>query len=293
MFGVEHEPAGSRQAAGDVVEEIGRGVDDSADDQIEVQTGPGFGSTMLNFNDQFPPLDDPALRRAISTAIDPQELIDTVLLGAGTAPNPGFLHPDGPITVDPLTHTFDRDVANAQLDTLGATMGDDGVRVLDGEPLEFELLVYADSPARIRTAELVAEQLDEVGISITVSPLDADTVDAQVWPDFDVANGRDYEMAMWGWSAPVQLDASRFGALVHSDPTVGTFNVTGLDDAEMDDLVDRLSSASTSDERDGAIVAVESRIAELRPFTMLYYPDGAYAFRPESFDGWVGVGSPQ
>ena len=258
-----------------------------ADSGVDVISGPGFGSTMLNINTGLAPLDRPELRAAIADAIDPQALIDTVLLGTGTAPNPGFLHPDGPITVDPLTHNFDPDAAAAALDELGATPGDDGIRVLDGEPLDFELLVYADNPTRIRTAELIAEQLAEVGIGITVAPLDAETVDEQVWPGFDVANGRDYELAMWGWSPPVQLDAGRFGSLVHSDPSIGGFNVVGLTDPDTDALVEEMNAASDADSRGSAIAALQERIAELRPFVLLYYADGVYAFRPEAYDGWV------
>ena len=242
---------------------------------------------MMNINTGLAPLDRPELRAAIADAIDPQVLIDTVLLGTGTGPNPGFLHPEGPITVDPLTHEVDPGAAAAALDELGATPGDDGIRVLDGEPLDFELLVYADNPTRIRTAELVAEQLAEVGIGITVSPLDAETVDEQVWPGFDVSNGRNYELAMWGWSPPVQLDAGRFGSLVHSDPAIGGFNVVGLADADTDALVDEMNAASDADSREAAIGALQERIAELRPFVMLYYADGVYAFRPEAYDGWV------
>jgi peptide/nickel transport system substrate-binding protein len=258
-----------------------------ADDGVDVISGPGFGSTMLNINTGLPPLDRPELRAAIADAIDPQALIDTVLLGTGTAPNPGFLHPDGPITVDPLTHSFDPAGAAAALDGLGATLGDDGIRVLDGEPLDFELLVYADNPTRVRTAELIAEQLGEVGIGITVAPLDAETVDEQVWPGFDVTNGRDYELSMWGWSPPVQLDAGRFGSLVHSDPSIGGFNVVGLADADTDGLVDEMNAASDAASRGAAISALQARIAELRPFVLLYYADGVYAFRPEAYDGWV------
>jgi peptide/nickel transport system substrate-binding protein len=258
-----------------------------ADGGIDVISGPGFGSTMININAERAPLDRPEVRAAIADAIDPQALIDTVLLGTGTAPNPGFLHPDGPITVDPLTHTFDPTAAAASLDAIGAVAGDDGIRVLDGEPLDFELLVYADNPTRIRAAELVAEQLDEIGIAITVAPLDAETVDEAVWPGFDVANGRDYDLSMWGWSPPVQLDAGRFGSLVHSGPGVGFFNVVGIADADIDALVDEMNAAADADSRASSIAALQARIAEVRPFVVLYYADGVYAFRPEAYDGWV------
>lgn len=257
------------------------------DADLEVQIGPGFGSTMLNINNERAPFDDPEVRRALGLAVDPQELVDTVLLGTGTAPNPGFLHPDSPIATSPVDHVFDVDEANAVLDGLGAEMLDDGTRVLNGEPMDFELLVYADNPGRIRTAEILAEQFSEIGVSVTVATLDAETVDEQVWPGFDVANGRDYDLAMWGWSPPVQLDAGRYGSLFHSDPSIGTFNVVGFSDPDVDALIDEMREATSAEERDPIIDELQATVAELRPFITLYYPDGAYAFRPDSFDGWV------
>ena len=73
--------------------------DFEADPAFGVSQGAGYRSTLMQMNNERPPFDDPEIRRAIGLAIDPQELIDSVLLGQGTAPNPGFLHPDGPLTV--------------------------------------------------------------------------------------------------------------------------------------------------------------------------------------------------
>lgn len=258
-----------------------------SDADLAVSTGPGFASTMLNINNERPPFDDPEVRRAIGLAIDPTTLIDTVLLGTGTAPNPGFLHPDGPITVDTQSHVYDPDEAASILDGLGAAAGDDGVRVLDGEPMRFELLVYADNPSRVRSAEIISEQLAEVGIVAEVATLDAETVDEQIWPGFDVSNGRDYDLGMWGWSPPIQLDAGRFGALLHSDPEIGTLNVTGLADPDVDALVDEMNAAPTVEDRAEFVGELEALLAEVRPFVMLYYQDGAYAYRSDVFDGWV------
>jgi len=258
-----------------------------SDADLAVQTGPGFGSTQVNFNNERAPFDDPEVRRAIGLALDPQELIDSVLLGTGTSPNPGFLHPDGPLSQGVVTHEFDVDAANALLDELGAELGDDGVRILDGEPMSFDLLVYADNPTRIRSAEIVSEQLDAVGISTSITSLEPAALDAQVWPGFDVNEGRDYDIAMWGWSPSAQLDASRYAALFHSDPAIGTLNVTGLVDPDMDALLDEMLAAQTPEERDELIGSIEERVAEVRPFVVLFYQDGAYAYRASTFDGWV------
>lgn len=259
---------------------------ESADD-LSVARGSGFASTLLQVNTGRPLLDRVEVRQAIGLAIDPQELIDVVLLGTGTPPNPGFVHPDSPLADPSLAHTFDPQAANTLLDQLGAEVGEDGSRTLDGEPLAFELLVYADNPSRIRAAELIQEYLAAVGIVVTVSPQEAVTVDDQVWPGFDVAQGRDFDLSMWGWSAPVMLDAGRIAALGHSDPAIGTLNIGGLNDPEVDAAADAVRDAEDAEGRDAASREFQAALAEARPFVTLYYADEIYGYRPASYDGWV------
>lgn len=258
-----------------------------AADDLSVARGSGFASTLLQINTERALLDQVEVRRAIGLAIDPQELIDVVLLGTGTPPNPGFVHPDSPLADPSLAHTFDPQAANTLLDELGTEVGEDGVRTLDGDALTFELLVYADNPQRIRAAELIQEYLAEVGIGITISPQEAVTVDDQVWPGFDVAQGRDFDLSMWGWSAPVMLDAGRIAALGHSDPAIGTLNIGGLADAEVDAAADAVGAAEDAETRDAAARAYQAALAEARPFVPLYYADEIYGYRPANYDGWV------
>jgi peptide/nickel transport system substrate-binding protein len=51
----------------------------------------------------------------------------------------------------------------------------------------------------------------------------------RAWPDFDVSRGRDYQMSMFGWSAPVNAQANLRG-LLHSDTAKGTLNLSGYAD---------------------------------------------------------------
>jgi peptide/nickel transport system substrate-binding protein len=253
---------------------------------IEVAHGPGFGSVLLQLNTERPPLDQPAARQAISLAIDVDELVDTVLLGAGTPGNPGFLHPESPVGLEPAEHEYDPERAAELLDELGYTPGPDGVRARDGRPLSFTLLVRADNPTRIRTAELIAGMLADVGVQVTVEALESETLDERVWPGFDVAKGRDFALAVWGWSATTMLSGSRLGQLVHSDPARGIYNIGGLRDPGLDALVDDVDAAATADQRRDRLQALHDAIADRPPFVTLFYDDLALAYRPESYDGW-------
>lgn len=253
---------------------------------IEVVEGTEFASTLLLFNNDRPPFDDPAVRRAITQAINTQDLVDTALLGSGTLGSPGFVHPASPMAAAGGS-PYDVDAANAALDELGAEPGADGVRVLDGEAMSYDLLVQSTSTDRLRSAELIREMLAEVGIEVKISSMESDSLDAKVWPDYDVAQGRNYDLSMWGWSAPVMLSSGLIAQLLYSDPAEGSLNVVGFADPETDAALDAVGAEDTLEGRITAAADVQTRIAEQAPWVTLYYRDGAYAFRSDTYGGWT------
>lgn len=255
---------------------------------LGVQTGPGYATTMLMFNAERAPWDELDVRRAVALAIDPQMLVDTVLLGYGAAGNPGWLHPASPFHDPAITGTTDLAQAQSLLDGLGYTDSDgDGVREAEGQPMIAELLVQSNSPLRIRSAELIAAALKDLGITINVTALEPDSVTAKVWPEFDVSKGRDFDLSMWGWSAPLQLSPTRMASLVHSDPTIGTSNIGGYRNPEADALADQLLTVIDPAEQQTLANQMEALIASELPFVMLFYADGNYVFRSDVYDKWV------
>lgn len=253
---------------------------------ISIARGPGFTSTLLAFNNERAPFDDPQVRNAIGAAIDTEALVETVLRGRGAVGSAGFWHPDAP-GGEQIEHEYDTGAATALLDEAGAEPGPDGIQVLDGKPMTFELLVQASNPQRIRVAELIRDMLEEVGIGISVASMDSDSVDAKVWPGYDVSRGRDYDLTMWGWSAPVMLDSTMLPSIVDSDTELGRLNITGTAEPEIDQLSDELRGSTTLDERLEVLGLLQERVAETMPFVTLYYPEGAFAYRQDVFDGWV------
>lgn len=258
-------------------------------DDIDIIQGPLFTTEMLIYDvDRFP-FQEAAVREAISLAIDREDLIETVYLGTATSGNIGWTHPASPFYNDTIETLYSPDDARALLDDAGIVDSDgDGIRELDGQPLSFELLAQSSESLRVRKAELISEMLLEIGIEAQVNVLDPSVLGQAVWPGANVAaEDSDYEMSMWGWSAPVQSDTVRVTALLHSDPSIGFFNLTDYASEEADMLSEDLLATIDAQRQIEILGDIQATIAEDLPFIMLLYPDGLYAYRPAVYDGWL------
>ncbi len=256
-------------------------------DPLDVIIGPEFTTQMINYDASKRPFDDVAVRQAINLAMNRQDIVDTVFLGAATVGSPGWIHPGHPSYNPAITTVYDPAAANALLEGAGYVDSDgDGVREFDGQPMSFEIVTNAPDSLRLRIAELTVEMLAAIGIETSVAAVETGTWEQAVWPSFDVNNGRNYDIAMWGWSAPVQADPLRLPQLVASVPAGGFLNLTGYENAEMDALSEVLGQEPDRDERNAILGRMQEIIAEDLPFVLLLYPDGAYVYDSSTYADW-------
>lgn len=256
---------------------------------LKIAQGPGFASTILIMDVTQGALANTELRRVIAGLINYDRLVDTLLLGYATAGTPGFLHSasvfSNPETAEYVAITPEE--ALARLEELGFTAGSDGVLAdADGNRLEFEFLAPSNNPIRLRAAELIAQDLNAGGFDVTVRSLENEALVQRAWPDFDVSQGRDYQLSMFGWSAPVNAQAN-LGGLLHSNPTVGNLNLSGYSNPRVDELADEAAVTTDDQRRTELLHEIQEILAQELPLVTLFYQDGIYAFRPGAFDDWV------
>lgn len=257
---------------------------------LEISQGPEFTTQMINFDASKAPFDDLAVRQAMSLAIDAQDIVDTVYLGAATVGSPGWVHPDKAVYNTDVVPEFDPAAANALLDSAGYTDSDgDGVREFGGEPMSFEMITNSSDSLRLRIAELTADMLSDVGIEITVASVETATWEEAVWPGFDINNGRNYEIATWGWSAPIQANTIRVAELVHSDPGIGFLNLTGFSNPDVDAIAAALGTEADPAAFEAGIKELQQLLADNVPFIMLAYPDGAYVYNADVYADYVFI----
>ena len=258
-------------------------------DGIGVAKSTRFDSVQMYFNARKAPWSDPKLRKAISTGIDLDALVDTVLLGHGRPGRDGFIHPDSPWALPEAEagHDFDRAAAARMLDDAGYTAKDpDGIRKApDGARLELNVLVSSFEPTDIRAMQLVAEQIAPLGVKLNVEPLDPATLRTRRQaPPGGIPN---YDAYVSSLEAHAHVDPDGLYYFFHSPGPKGFgAAISGYTSAEMDRLIEE-ATGKENDERKEILGEAQKVLARDMPVIVLYYPDGQFAFRETAYDGWV------
>jgi peptide/nickel transport system substrate-binding protein len=153
-------------------------VDSSPDHKVIPYPGLGYAFLGMNQRDPanpsrpHPVFGDVGLRRALAMAVDRRGMLQNVFGKYGQISYGPF-----PLSLAVADTTlrqpgFDTGHAAALLDSAGWRRGADGVRVKNGRPLEFTVLVPTSSKARMSYAVLLQEQLRNVGAKMNIEPLD-------------------------------------------------------------------------------------------------------------------------
>ncbi len=181
----------------------------SVDDAVTASKQPDFrvvrlGSYDYNFlafnlrdgaTDRPHPLfGDRALRRALTMALDRRLLVRSVFDSLGRVGLGPFTRAQWSADTTVTQIPFDRDAATRLLDSLGWRAGANGVRMRNGKPLAFSLILPGVSAARGRFAVLIQEQLRQVGVKV-----DLEKLEGKAWQERSAQHL--FDATMGGWHA--------------------------------------------------------------------------------------------
>jgi peptide/nickel transport system substrate-binding protein len=123
-----------------------------------------------------PVLGDRALRRALTMAVDREAVARNILDSLARVSLGPFARVQWSADTTLRQLPFDRDAAGLVLDSLGWTVGADGMRSRGGRPLAFSVMVSAASVPRQRLATLLQDQWRAVGVHLEIDRLDGATM---------------------------------------------------------------------------------------------------------------------
>jgi peptide/nickel transport system substrate-binding protein len=208
----------------------------------------GGAVQFLFLNPRTPPLDDPAVRRALSLAIDRQSLAEQVLGGTVDVAEDVY----SPIYTWALKHAYPSDIARATrlLDEAGWRIGADGVRAKDGKLLSFTVLWYPQRTDLQPMGIALQAQLRALGVRIELKMVEQINAALKA-PD-------------WGGALYYNNTAPGGDPQYLLDTFVKSGGVTnfGYASAGMDQLVEQIRSAVDSGQRANLVRQAQDRLAE-------------------------------
>lgn len=255
------------------------------------QEGRYFNEVVLNSvadtNDpapkRNPAITDPAVRLAIASAINKQDIVDVVLQGIGTPGDTivpptlggGFWHNPNIKEV-----AFDIAAANKILDDAGYKLGSDGVRAKGSERLEFRVQFPTQNPVYPRIADMLATNLKQIGIQADVEAVDTDSLTAAMTPTGD------YDIVIWGWGP--DPDPDFILSVMTTDQFVsGGWSDSGYHNPEYDKLYLDQQQAVDKTERQQMVWKMQEMVFNDRPYIVLYYEKLLQAYRSDRFTGFT------
>ncbi|WP_313691797.1 ABC transporter substrate-binding protein [Halorarum halobium] len=247
MFGVPFQQAGALESGS----------------STNLQSTSGLWKQALWFNTDREPLGDARVRRAISYAVNRQQLVQGVLFGHGQVAN----SPAPPTSAwrdridSGQSYEYSREQANSLLDEAGL---DPGSISLSVKASRTPGTTYAD------TATLVQSHLTQLGMDVDVEIMDFSTWLQEAWVD------KNYDLSIGSWSGRTDPDGWYYRQY-HSEGAWNRFNYAN---DEVDQLLQDGRTTVDTDERADIYSQVDRIVSEELPMTYLYFREDMTGLTP-------------
>jgi len=235
---------------------------------LAVRRGPFYAGTMLVLNLRRAPFNELEARETVSDAVDLDLIVRRV--APAVAADEGFIHPDSrwAAGVDP-----DRPEPSAE-----------GSLTLDENP--FEVLAPSNDPVRLEAGRRVVAALKEAGIPATLGRRSRAQLDRAIGDD---GSEPDFDAAITSIPALVSHDPDALTRLFASDESLAPLNASGYSSDDFDKAARDIATTQDPTDRRRLIRAQQKLLAEDVPAIPLFFPQGTFAFRGSSYNGWTYV----
>jgi peptide/nickel transport system substrate-binding protein len=227
---------------------------------------PVFAYTYLGFNLKHPFFRDVRVRRALSYAIDKEEIIDVVLFGLGSVATGPYVPNTWPYNPGVRRYEFNPAKATELLREAGwKDIDGDGVLEKDGRRFEFTVLTNMGNSLRERTATIIQWRLKKIGVKMDIRILE--------WSTFinEFIDKRRFEAVILGWS--IGLDPDQYDIWHSSKTGEKEFNFISYKNPEVDRLLDEGRRTFDIEKRKKIYFRIQEILAEEVPYIFLYVPD--------------------
>jgi peptide/nickel transport system substrate-binding protein len=281
----------------DLVAEIPPVIFDQLDgaDKVKRAEAESFSFHMIGFNCStksgsagHPALRDKVVRQALSLATSRQQLVELALSGHGE-PGVGLLPTAfGDFHWTPTgTQVLDNDPERAKALLAAAGYSDrdsDGIlEDANGHKLSFRLLAIADTTVDVKAAQLFVTAAKAVGIKLTLSTTDADTMGSTVYN----TDAPDWDIMVWGWDSNLHDPSYLLG--IPTTAQIGGNNDTFWTSADYDRLYAEQASTVDHAKRVQLVQQLQAIHYDACPYIVMWYQKKLSGWRTDTWTAWAEI----
>jgi len=231
-----------------------------ADRNVVVLDVPSLADFAYQLNHTRPPFATKALRQAVASALDLEQIVKGVWLNVGVPAN-------GPIP--PTSWAYDRSIPPIKRDLARAK----AKMAEGGQPNGFTFTMTTNNiPINVQEAEVIQAQLREAGITMKIKLVDSATLLAD-------GNSKNFEMISYQWSGRPDPDGNTYQFYRTTQGT--SLNWSGISNPQIDALLDRTREVSSQAERRKLFSELTKLLQEELPMVFIVHPIEPKAFSPK------------
>jgi peptide/nickel transport system substrate-binding protein len=227
---------------------------------------PGKSYAYLGWNLKSPLFSSVEMRKAFAMAVDPAEIIQSVLLGKGKTAAGPILPSSWAYDENLKPMPYDPEMARNALAEQGwKTLNRDGfLAKAPRQVLQINLLLAQGQPVLEASAVIIQKQLKAVGVKVNVQVADARTFIQKI------RTGA-YDVMLFSWKNDLKVDPT---AVWHTKiDNKGKFNLLDYSNPQVDSLIDQgLGTLSRRKAKD-IWVRFQQVLAQEQPTTYLFVPN--------------------
>jgi peptide/nickel transport system substrate-binding protein len=229
-----------------------------ADDQdVELGQTSSVDYWYMSMNYKRAPFDNPLVRKAIATAVNRDEVTKAARFDAAR-PNQTAIPKDSFFYYDYAPFKPDQNAAKALIQQAGVQT-----------PITMGLMVTDEFPESVTAAQVIASELEPIGITVKV-----ETLDFATWLDRE--DKGDFDAFMLSWLG--NIDPADFYEAQHI--TGGSSNYQGYSNPQVDALLTQASTETDQNTRKDLYDQAAKMIVDDVSYLYLYNPDVVQAWAP-------------
>ncbi len=235
-------------------------IDDEFKKRYVIYEKPSQGYTYIGFNLRKAPFNDARVRKALSLAVDRDEIIDLLFFSHGKPCYGPFMPNTDVYPTDYKAPKYNPTLAKRLLKEAGYDKN---------HPLKFTLTTNTGNEIRIYAAQIIQQQLARIGVKMKIRTME--------WQAFlnTVVFPRNFDAVLLGWSLSLIPDAY---PLWHSDSDKkGGFNFVGYHNKEVDRLIKESEKIVDRDKFASYYRKIFKLIVNDNPYIFLYIPNSITA----------------